>query len=106
MKPFKFFPHETGQAQAPPPERELKSFFDEPVAKSQALESTPVPEEDLKEGLDLPVPKAKEEDPLLDELIRNHPNNIARRKYDLFEFIDFRDEFCSTSIASGEERMA
>lgn len=81
MKPFKFFPHETGQSQEPPKERELKSFFDTPVAKSQhALESTPVPEEDLKEGLDL-LPKSKDDDPLLAELIRNHPNNIARNKY-------------------------
>ncbi len=82
-KPFRFFPHEKGASQNPPAERELKSFFDnQPVAvSSKALESTPVPEEDLKEGLDLIRPAAgQDEDPMLAELIRNHPNNVAKRR--------------------------
>ena len=82
-KPFKFFPHETGETAKPPGERELKSFFDDqPVNISKPLESTPMPEEDLKEGLDLPTPPSSSapEDAMIAELIRNHPNNIAKRR--------------------------
>ena len=80
-KPFLFFPHEKGEQQNPPAERELKSFFDDqPVGPSRALETTPMPEEDLREGMDLPSAKPEEEDAMLAELIKNHPNNVAKRK--------------------------
>jgi len=77
MKPFTFFPHEMGQ-QGQPAERELKSFFDEPVTAGRALQATPAPAEDLNEGLDLPVEVP--EDDMIDELVKNHPNNVAKRK--------------------------
>ena len=83
-KPFSFFPHERGVSGGLPAERELKSFFDDQPVNTKALETTPMPEEDLREGLDLPSTHpsgaSAPEDPIIAELIRNHPNNVAKRQ--------------------------
>ena len=76
-----FSPHELGKAIAPKPE-ELKPFFSEaPPSQNEALsQDAPPIEEDLTETMDLPTKKdiKCDEDELLADLIRNHPNNIKK----------------------------
>ena len=83
-KPFKFFDHEISgsgsKPGAPVPDRfkELTPFFtDAPPQKTETLiAEARAPEEDLTEGMDLPAKSRKvEEDQILADLIRNHPNN-------------------------------
>jgi hypothetical protein len=86
-KPFKFFPHERpSQPSQPIVERKLESFFadDEPRPREEvAIEANFAPEEDLREGLDFIGDGAKpgeSEDAMIAELVRNHPNNLSKKK--------------------------
>ena len=81
-RPFKFFDHEiSGSSSTPVPDRfkDLTPFFaDAPPAKTETLiAESNAPAEDLTEGMDLPA-KRVDEDEILADLIRNHPNNLKK----------------------------